>query len=433
MNEAQKFFQKLEESIKQDSFVKLTLSKPIRKSEDLENVYLREVELKKEKMISFTYRFKTNDQVKNYSLVEAIEELEHLLQNSFRIATLFTLEKDIAIRINKKGKASISKNPPTFSDKLPIDHDKQKVKRASESEFLFHLGIKDKQGKVIPKMADKYKQINKYLEIIEGLLKSTSLPQKINIVDMGSGKGYLTFALYDYLHNTRKLDVQITWIELREELVNYCNEVANKCGYTDLSFISERIENYDKERIDVLIALHACDTATDDAIYKGLMSNSSLIICAPCCHKQVRQSVKGNAQENPILKYGIFQERQFEMVTDTIRALLLERNQYKTKVFEFISNEHTRKNVMLVGTKASKKPNTEAIDTKIKGLKNDFGVAEHYLETQLKKTENIKKWFHHIKLPLDLNEFFISIFTHNGNEDRTYHNTYFVLFKEIFI
>lgn len=133
MNELQQFFQEIEESIKQDSFVKLTLSKPIRKSEDLENVYLREVELKKEKMISFTYRFKTNDKVKNYTFEAAIKELEHLLQNTFRIATLFTLEKDIAIRINKKGKASITNNPPTFSDKLPVDHDKQKVKRASDS------------------------------------------------------------------------------------------------------------------------------------------------------------------------------------------------------------------------------------------------------------------------------------------------------------
>jgi SAM-dependent methyltransferase len=383
MNELQQFFKEIEESIKQDSFVKLTLSKPIRKSEDLENVYLREVELKKEKMLSFTYRFKTNDQVKNYTLEEAIKELEHQLQNTFRIATLFTLEKDIAIRINKKGKASTTNNPPTFSDKLPVDHDKQKVKRAFDSEFLFHLGIKDQHGKVIPKMADKYKQINKYLEIIEGLLKSTALPKKINIVDMGSGKGYLTFALYDFLRNTRGLDVQVTGIELREGLVTYCNEVAKKCGYTNLSFISERIENYSEQKIDVLIALHACDTATDDAIYKGLVSKSSLIICAPCCHKQVRQSVKGNAQENPILKYGIFQERQFEMVTDTIRALLLEKNQYNTKVFEFISNEHTRKNVMLVGSKTSKAPDTKAINAKIEGLKKDYGVAEHYLEAQI--------------------------------------------------
>ncbi|WMN07328.1 SAM-dependent methyltransferase [Marivirga arenosa] len=383
----QQFFQEMEKSLKEDLFVKLTLSKPIRKSADLANVYLREVEIKNEKLISFTYRYKTNDQVKNYTAKEAIQELEKLLQDAFRIATLFTLEKDVALRINKKGKATITNTPPTFSNKLPEHHDKQKVKRAEESEFLVHLGIKDKQGKLIPKMADKFKQINKYLEIIDGLIKSTDLPKQVNIVDMGSGKGYLTFALYDYLHNTKNLDVKVTGIELREELVNYCNDVANKCGYENLSFVSERIENYEKDQIDILIALHACDTATDDAIYKGLVSKSSLIICAPCCHKQVRQSVKGTTQENPILKFGIFKERQFEMVTDTIRALLLEKNQYNTKVFEFISNEHTRKNVMLVGSKASKSPNVEAINAKIEGLKQEFGVEEHYLETILEKKE----------------------------------------------
>jgi hypothetical protein len=184
MKETQQFFQVLEKSIKEDSFVKLTLSKPTRKTADLVNVYLREAEIKKEKTLSFTYRFKTNDQVKNYPHEEAIVELDNLLQSSFRVATLFTLEKDVSIRINKKREAEIVYTAPTFSDKLPAHHDKQKVKRASDSAFLFHLGIKDQQGKVIPKMADKYKQINKYLEIIEGLLKSTTLPKKINIVDM---------------------------------------------------------------------------------------------------------------------------------------------------------------------------------------------------------------------------------------------------------
>jgi len=129
--------------------------------------------------------------------------------------------------------------------------------------------------------------------------------------------------------------------------------------------------------------LHACDTATDDAIYKGLVSKSELIICAPCCHKQIRQQVKGKEQESPLLKYGIFKERQFEMVTDTIRALILEKHNYNTKVFEFISNEHTRKNVMLVGTKSSKKNDETVINDKIKDLKEAYLIDEHYLETLL--------------------------------------------------
>ena len=232
-------------------------------------------------------------------------------------------------------------------------------------------------------MADKYRQINKYLEIIESLLKSAKLPKQINIVDMGSGKGYLTFALYDYLVNTKKFNATVTGIELREELVDYCNDIADKSDFKNLSFVAQPIQEYDNNKIDILIALHACDTATDDAIYKGLSSKAELIICAPCCHKQIRQQVKGKEQESPLLKYGIFKERQFEMVTDTIRALILEKNNYNTKVFEFISNEHTRKNVMLVGTKSSKKSNISKVDSKISELKDIYLIEEHYLETLL--------------------------------------------------
>ena len=374
------FLEQTKNSIEKSMFVKLTLSKPPKKTADLINVYVRQVTIKNEVKYSFTYRYKTNDQVKNYFLEEMISEIENLLSESFRMATLFSLEEDLMLQINKKGKVSTRINHPTFSDKLPDVHDHQKTKRSENSPYLMHLGVTDKDGKVIPKMADKYKQINKYLEIIDGLLKSTKLPKKINLVDMGSGKGYLTFALYDFLTNYLKLDVKVVGIELREELVDYCNSVAQKCAYENLSFVSQRIENFDNSKIDVLIALHACDTATDDAIFKGISANASLIISAPCCHKQLRQSVKGKEQENPILKYGIFKERQFEMITDTIRALIMEKNQYQTKVFEFISNEHTRKNIMLVGSKAAKSSNKKEIDSKIEALKKEFGVETHYLE-----------------------------------------------------
>ena len=384
MSEIKRFFEEIEASIQNDTLVKLTLSKPPKKTADLINVYVRQVVIKNQKKFSFNYRYKTNDQVKNYSFDEALTELESLIGESFKLATLFTLSDNFELKINKKGKISVRKTAPTFSNKLPEVHDNQKKKRASKSEFLFHLGISDADGNVIPKMADKFKQINKYLEIIDGLIKSTNLPKKVNIVDMGSGKGYLTFALYDFLTNTRKLDVSVVGIELRKELVDYCNDIATKCEYTNLKFVSQRIEEFDNNKIDILIALHACDTATDDAIFKGLQSKASLIVCAPCCHKQVRQSLKGVEQENPILKYGIFKERQFEMITDTVRALIMEKHQYQTKVFEFISNEHTRKNIMLVGTKAGKSPNTKSIDSKIDSLKKEFGVEEHYLETLVK-------------------------------------------------
>ncbi len=382
MNDFQQLKDALHQSLSSQNFVKLTLSKPIRKSDGLPNVYVRLIKIKDEEKFQFTYRYTTNDKVKNYTVSEAIAELETLLLENFRAATLFTLENDLLVFVSKKKKVSYKKNAPSFQNKLPDSHDKPKDRIAS-GNYLQHLGITDKNGKVIHKMADKYRQINKYLEIIEGLLKSTKLPQKINIVDMGSGKGYLTFALYDYLVNQKKYNATVTGIELREGLVNYCNDIAAKSAFKNLSFVAQPIQDYDNNKIDILIALHACDTATDDAIYKGLSAKASLIICAPCCHKQIRQQVKGKEQESPLLKYGIFKERQFEMVTDTIRALILEKYNYNTKVFEFISNEHTRKNVMLVGTKSSKKVDVSKVSNKIEGIKEAYQIENHYLETLL--------------------------------------------------
>ncbi len=381
MNNFQQLNEALGQSVIDTNFVKLTLSKPIRKNDELPNVYVRLIRIKDAELLQFTYHYATNDKVKNYTLQEAIAELEVLLIENFRAATLFTLANDLLVFVSKKKKVTYKENTASFKNKLPETHDKPKERLAEAGSYLHHLGITDANGKVIHKMADKYRQINKYLEIIEGLLKSTKLPKQINIVDMGSGKGYLTFALYDYLVNTKKFNATVTGIELREELVDYCTNIAAKSEFKNLSFVAQPIQEYDNTKIDILIALHACDTATDDAIYKGLVSKSELIICAPCCHKQIRQQVKGKEQESPLLKYGIFKERQFEMVTDTIRALILEKHNYNTKVFEFISNEHTRKNVMLVGTKSSKISDATKLESKISDLKKAYLIDEHYLET----------------------------------------------------
>lgn len=383
MSDFQQLKDTLHKSVLKNTFVKLTLSKPIKKSDGLPNVYIRLVKIKEKEIFQFTYHYTTNDKVQNYAITEAFSEIEVLLMDNFRTATLFTLTEDLLVFISKRKLVSYRVNTASFKNKLPETHDKPKERLAEAGSYLHYLGITDKQGKVIHKMADKYRQINKYLEIIEGLLKSTRLPKHINIVDMGSGKGYLTFALYDYLVNQKKYNTTVTGIELRKELVTYCNDIAKKSAFTNLSFVAKPIEEYNNHKIDILIALHACDTATDDAIYKGLSANAALIICAPCCHKQLRQQVKGKEQESPLLKYGIFKERHFEMVTDTIRALILEKNNYNTKVFEFISNEHTRKNVMLVASKSIKKNDTSKIDNKISSLKQAYAIENHYLETLL--------------------------------------------------
>jgi hypothetical protein len=378
------FSETIQTTIAEDTFVKITLSKPIRKKEGLRNIYVRLVLIQEELKLSFTYHYKTNDQVKNYTILEGIEVLQEYLSNTFRTAVVFALKEDLQVFLSKKKVISYKKCAASFANKPPLTHDKPKAKRSQLGAYLRHLGVTDQDNNVIPKMSDKFRQINKYLEIMEGLIANAKLLKEIQIVDMGSGKGYLTFALYDYLVVQRKINATITGIELRPELVDMCNQVADTCGFDQLKFECTPIEAYQNKKVDILIALHACDTATDDAITKGIAAKAGLIVCAPCCHKQIRQQLKGKEQSDPILKYGIFKERQYEMVTDTLRALILEKKNYQTKIFEFVSNEHTRKNVLLVATKSSKENDVKALDQKIAALKTVYGIDSHYLETKVR-------------------------------------------------
>jgi len=218
--------------------------------------------------------------------------------------------------------------------------------------YLKELGITNAEGVVKKDMQDKFKQINRYVEIIEGIIKDVQFEKNITVADMGSGKGYLTFALYDYLTNTLKREATIVGVEMREVLVNKCNHIVTNCHYKNLKFEKGTIQDAALPALDMLIALHACDTATDDAIYKGIQANAKVIICAPCCHKQ-------------------------------IRALILEAHGYKTKVFEFIATEHTPKNVLIVGSKISSRTEAEKQENlqKVAGLKKLFNIKQHYLET----------------------------------------------------
>ena len=374
------------QSILDGTFVKLTLSKNRLKSESLLNVYARLVEIKSASKISFTYHYQTKDETQNFDVATGLRHIRQFLENQFKSANLITQSSICSLMTSKKGKATIH----TTVQKQAISgipdqklHDRPKKKYVlPESPYLQALKVSDSDGKVIPKMADKYRQINKYLEIVDGLLDQVSLPDRpIHVVDMGSGKGYLTFALYDYLTIQRRMRCKVTGIELRKDMVSLCNDAARACGFDGLSFIDQRIEHFQAGKVDVLIALHACDTATDDALAKGLKDRAELIICAPCCHKQIRQQLKGKEQSDPILKYGIFKERQYEMVTDTIRALILEREGYESKVFEFVSNEHTRKNVMLVGVNKHKPDAT--IQPKIEAVKRQYQIDFQYLEKLL--------------------------------------------------
>lgn len=205
----------------------------------------------------------------------------------------------------------------------------------------------------------------------------------VHITDMGAGKGYLTFALHELLTQRLNMDVDIKGVEIRPDLVLKINEIIKTNNLKGLEFVESSIEAFHPEKLDVLIALHACNTATDDAIASGIKAGAELIVCAPCCHKQIRQEMEHSGRFDAITRYGIFLERQAVMVTDTIRALILEYFGYKTQVMEFIEMEHTPKNVLLVGRRTSKGTKDPKILQQIADLKARYGIERHYLETVL--------------------------------------------------
>ena len=244
----------------------------------------------------------------------------------------------------------------------------------------------NERGEVRPAMGDKFRQINRFVEIVAGLLDSSPLAgrEEVSVVDMGSGKGYLTFALYDYLNHVRGVRAAVTGVEARPELAGLCNDIAGRAGFGALDFRTGYIQDYELPRTDVLIALHACDTATDDAIHKGVAAGASVIVTAPCCHKEVRPQMQAPTPLRGLLRHGILLEREAESVTDSLRALLLESAGYGVKVFEFVSTEHTRKNTMIAAVRRGPGADREAALAEFRTLKEFYGIREQRLERLLR-------------------------------------------------
>ncbi|WP_255501863.1 SAM-dependent methyltransferase [Olivibacter sp. SDN3] len=379
-------------SLTEGTFVKLSLGNYHGAEEHLKHVYVREILLKREVKLAFTYRYKTRDIVKNYDKHEGVGLILDYLNNGFKSATLFTTEKDTIWVTKRSGTVFLRNQVPTFRERPALAHDREKHRALAGPTlrpYLHDLNITDHTGKVYKNAQDKYKQINHFVELLKPLLAEVNPKSIKKVVDMGSGKGYLTFALYDYLHHVLQLNVEVSGVEFRSNLVDLCNNIARKSEFSGLHFVEGTIADYQAGQIDLLMALHACDTATDDAIYQGVRSNAKLIVVAPCCHKQIRREMEQHTVHQSIqtlTRFGIFLERQAEMLTDAIRALILEYHGYKTKVFEFVSDAHTPKNVLVVGIRSKDLAvqEREEIRARLQALKTHFGIGQHYLETRFK-------------------------------------------------
>lgn len=388
MNEnVEKFISEFARSLHAETFVKMTLGNYKGADAHLQKLLLRLVETKKGTRLFFLYRYDMRDTAKNYDFNEGVKIIRQLLGTDFFSGHLFTTENDFQLDIGKKDKSRLNVAKPTFKAKPSLDHNREKQIQVNPNAFyLKALGITTDRGEIRDKQQDKWRQINKFVETLSSLFDKSNLKDKksLNIIDMGSGKGYLTFAAYDFFKNIRGLDVKITGIDTKQELVGLCNDIAKASEFEDLKFVTGWIGDYELQNVDILIALHACNTATDDAIFKGIKAEADLIVVAPCCHQEIRPQIKPPEMFRNVFKHGIMLEREAESITDGLRALLLEKSGYSTKLFEFISTEHTPKNNMIVGTKQSKTSDTEKISEQINSIKDFYGIREQRLENLLR-------------------------------------------------
>ncbi|WP_299860923.1 SAM-dependent methyltransferase [uncultured Hoeflea sp.] len=351
---------------------------------DLKAVLIKKINVKGGEKYSFTYRYKTRDTIKNFTETEALELLRRGLAEEFRSARLATTEFDLMFERNG-AKMRLKRTEVDGREAPSTEHNRTKNRPLTETArpWLKALGLAGKNGAIRHDAQDKFRQINKMVEIFAPLIAALHAERPL-IVDMGAGKGYLDFALYDYLATVARRPARIVGVEMREKLVADGNATARASGFDGLRFETGTIMEYDAAGADAVIALHACDTATDDAIFKGIAAGATLIAVAPCCHKQIRRQMtagKPDARFEPLLRHGIFVERQAEMVTDTLRALLLELNGYRTRVFEFVSDAHTPKNNLIVAEKDGRvSRDRDAVLKQIADIKTMFGVEQHYLE-----------------------------------------------------
>ncbi len=383
--ELQQFIQALAQDFEADTLQKLTLSKPVASAAgDLSNVFIRPVRIGSGKALQFLYRYATRDETRNYPLQEAVVQLSSLLPAQFLNADLLAASGSWSLQYSRKRKPHLYARPasagPTAKSQAH-DVPKRRLIGTKGNLYLRAMGITTDSGEVTAAGQRKYRQIDKYIEIIDSLLRQHPLPPAPRIVDMGAGKGYLTFALYDYLTNQLGLQPQVIGLEIRPALVEAANALASTCGFAGLRFEVRDIHQYRSEGMDMLIALHACDTLTDVALAEGVRAGAGILVAAPCCHKQIRKQIKPEPVLKPMLKHGILEERQAEILTDSLRALLLESRGYQTKVFEFVSIEHTNKNIMIAATRSgASHPDVQA---QVAALKQLFGIEYHYLEMLL--------------------------------------------------
>jgi SAM-dependent methyltransferase len=398
LNPLQKLVAKIVSSLETGTFVRLVLSGPAGK-EMPQKILGRAVLLRGLPHLSLTLRHPTQDITKNIPLAKVGDWLTKEAEKNFRNVLVCTTTRDWQLISGANGSRLVDHKPANKTPPATGHDDKTDgFLGCGAADWLQGLDVTDHEGRIRASMADKYRQINRYLEIFSHLTtecgwnKNTdSQSQELQIADMGCGKGYLTFGLWHLFHRELKHAIRVTGVESRADLVKKTNRLAAEIHAAGLEFIEGEIATATLPRLDALIALHACNTATDDAIARGIALGAKLIVVAPCCHKEMRAQIGKPKPLASILRHGIMEERMAEWATDGLRAMFLEWAGYKTKIMEFIGGEHTPKNLMIAAIR-ERKPFTDApAREKIIELKNFFGVKRHALDPLLSTNTNFTK------------------------------------------
>lgn len=345
-------------------FLSAVLSNPHRKDKVIK-VKVRP--LMKKDTLFFQLEIFLGNQVfhKNLEPAQALEEILIFMKDMKQLQ-METKQLNCTALVSKKGKVSIKTKSRTKPAKMvSLSHNRKKHYILEEGifvPFLEDLGVMTREGKVIQSRFGKFRQINRFLEFIEDVLPELPKDREITILDFGCGKSYLTFAMYYYLHEIKKYDIRIIGLDLKTDVIRYCNELSKRYGYEKLRFLEGDIAEYEGvDSVDMVVTLHACDTATDYALAKAVGWDAKVILSVPCCQHEINGQI-ANDMLSPILEYGLIRERIAALVTDAMRAQYLERKGYRTQILEFIDMEHTPKNILIRAVKDGKqRQNQEAL------------------------------------------------------------------------
>lgn len=383
MQDKEKTLEKIKKLTEAESFYKAILSNPIKNKDSItKKIIITIFSSKNKKFLQFESFIDTKVIHKNIKFTSDIfSQILNLMQENFKQCVIYTKTCSFTILMNKSKSFKITgiKKLSKLENTLDLSHNKVKnyvLKEGHFYDWLHHLGVIDKNGNVLQKKRKKFNQINKFLEMLDTV--EQYLPQNANIIDMGCGKSYLTFAIYYYFNEIKKKSVNIKGFDLKKDVIEDCNNLAKKVNFYNLQFFNKDISTLknSKESIHMLISLHACDTATDYAIFYGVKYNCKVILSVPCCQNEIFSQID-NKKLNIILKHGILKERFSAILTDAIRAETLRICGYKTSVLEFIDTEHTPKNIMIRAVKKEKFTYNEQNEQKIinyESLINDFNL-----------------------------------------------------------